>query len=123
MTPKAGHTFTAGPWNAVGMLVFSGVDRFYNHPVARVGAPLDKNDNRVEEAEANARLIAEAGTVLHETGLTPRQLAEQRGELLAALKDCAVQIAQTHNRNLTANEQAALDAARAAIAKATDGGA
>jgi hypothetical protein len=29
---------------------------------------------------ANADLIAEAGTVLHETGLTPRQLAEQRAE-------------------------------------------
>lgn len=34
----------------------------------------------------NARLIAEAGTVLHETGLTPRQLAEQRAALLEALR-------------------------------------
>lgn len=39
------------------------------------------------EAEANAALIAEAGTVLYETGLTPQQLREQRDELLAALKD------------------------------------
>ena len=31
-------------------------------------------------------LIAEAGTVHHETGLTPRQLAEQRAELLEALQ-------------------------------------
>lgn len=30
---------------------------------------------------ANARLIAEAGTVHHETGLTPRQLVEQRDAL------------------------------------------
>ena len=37
-------------------------------------------------AKANARLIAEAGTVYHETGLTPRQLAEQRAELLEALQ-------------------------------------
>lgn len=37
-----------------------------------------------DTAEANARLIAEAGTVAHETGLTPRQLAEQRKELLEA---------------------------------------
>jgi hypothetical protein len=36
----------------------------------------------------NARLIAEAGTVYHETGLTPRQLAEQRAELLEALEEC-----------------------------------
>lgn len=35
----------------------------------------------------DARLIAEAGTVLHETGLTPRELQKQRDELLAALKE------------------------------------
>ena len=40
---------------------------------------------RESERIANAQLIAEAGTVLHETGLTPRQLAEQRAELLEAL--------------------------------------
>ena len=39
-----------------------------------------------EEAEANAHIIAEAGTVYHETKLTPRQLLAQRDELLAALK-------------------------------------
>ena len=39
-----------------------------------------------EEAEANAHLIAEAGTVYHETKLTPRQLLAQRDELLKALK-------------------------------------
>ena len=38
------------------------------------------------EAETNASLIAEAGNVYHETGLTPRQLAEQRDELLSELK-------------------------------------
>lgn len=38
---------------------------------------------------ALAELIAEAGTVLHETGLTPRELAEQRDRLLAALKEIA----------------------------------
>lgn len=37
-------------------------------------------------AEANAALIAEAGTVATETGLTPRQLAEQRAELLEFVK-------------------------------------
>lgn len=39
-----------------------------------------------EERDANARLIAEAFTVADETGLTPRQLVEQRDALLAALK-------------------------------------
>lgn len=38
------------------------------------------------EAAANAQLIAEAGTVAHETGLSPRQLAEQRGTLLEAVR-------------------------------------
>lgn len=40
----------------------------------------------INEAIANAKLFAEAGTVANETGLTPRQLAEQRAELLIALK-------------------------------------
>lgn len=40
----------------------------------------------IEEGEANAKLIAEAGTVASECGLTPRQLLEQRNELLKALE-------------------------------------
>jgi hypothetical protein len=36
--------------------------------------------------EADARLIAEAGTVFHNTGLSPVQLVEQRDDLLAACK-------------------------------------
>lgn len=39
-----------------------------------------------DEMLANAHLVIEAGTVAHETGMTPRQLAEQRAELLAALE-------------------------------------
>lgn len=39
------------------------------------------------EMEANARLIAEAGTVATETGLTPRQLAEVNRELVELLGD------------------------------------
>jgi hypothetical protein len=38
------------------------------------------------EDHDNAALIAEAGTVCHETGLTPRQLAEQPKELMEALQ-------------------------------------
>lgn len=44
--------------------------------------------DQAEEAVANARLISEAGTVHHETGLTPRQLVEQRDALAAALAIC-----------------------------------
>lgn len=39
-------------------------------------------DNGIQRAH----LIAEAFNVYHETGLTPRQLADQRAELLEALK-------------------------------------
>lgn len=40
------------------------------------------------ETRSNKRLLLEAGTVYHEIGLTPRQLAVQRDELLEALKLC-----------------------------------
>jgi hypothetical protein len=36
----------------------------------------------LEQRKANAALIAEAGTVFHEIGLTPRQLADHRADLL-----------------------------------------
>lgn len=39
------------------------------------------------EQLANAALIAEAGTVYDETGFTPRQLADQRKDLLAAVEE------------------------------------
>lgn len=39
-----------------------------------------------DQALVNARLIAEAGTVFHNTGLSPVQLVEQRDELMAACR-------------------------------------
>ena len=38
-----------------------------------------------KERIANAKLIAEAGTVANETGFTPRQLVDQKVEILEAL--------------------------------------
>lgn len=38
------------------------------------------------KGESNAALILEAGNVANETGLTPRELLNQRNELLAELK-------------------------------------
>lgn len=40
------------------------------------------------ENKANAELIAEAGTVTNETGFTPRQLADQKADLLAIVAEC-----------------------------------
>jgi hypothetical protein len=52
---------------------------------------MDRRDNNTwklvisrEEMLDNARLIAEAGTVFHETGLSPRQIAERNAELVEA---------------------------------------
>lgn len=40
----------------------------------------------IEELEANVALIAEAGNVANETGLSPRELLAQRNELLLLLE-------------------------------------
>lgn len=47
--------------------------------------PYYNKDNT--EQQANAELITEAFNVTNECGLTPRQLLEQRNELLDALKE------------------------------------
>ena len=69
----------------------------------------------------NANLIAEAGTVAHETGLSPRQLAEQRKELLDALDTLTLVIGLTPIRGNKTALQEAFDVARAAIARAQGG--
>lgn len=47
-----------------------------------------------EEGRANAHLIAEAFTVAHETGLTPRQLAGRCADLLETLKQIRLWLAE-----------------------------
>ena len=69
-----------------------------------------------ETQEANANLIAEAFNVTNDTGFTPRQLAEQRAELLEA---CKLINAQLPSDTLKSNP--AIQAVRAAIAKAEGG--
>ena len=70
-------------------------------------------------AEANARLIAEAGTVHHETGLTPRQLVERVKELKAASKHCEDLLTSYEINRVNGEELAdtALAMLRAALAK------
>lgn len=89
---------TPGPWIVLdGEITFEGEDSDVVIAIVNDGY----KSPSVAESEANARLIAVAP------------------DMLAALKECALQIAQTHNRKLTSDEQIALDNARAAIAKAT----
>ena len=72
--------------------------------------------------EADARLIAEAFNVAHETGLTPRQLAEQRAELLAIAKSFVANIEEWDGEPLPGQRwHKEFFAAKALIAKAQGG--
>lgn len=114
MTSAAKHT--AGPWKAMA----AGIDAITVSTTLRNGRRVPFRvacckDGDIEQVQANARLIAEAGTVAHETGLTPRQLAEQRDDLLEALRnitECAEAGADGANMDLWIAQ------ARAALAKA-----
>mgnify|MGYP001605568307 CR=1 FL=1 len=79
---------TKGPWHSISNggdgRIIGPEGQFVADTIPRDSA--DPPSNPGEQA-FNARLIAEAGTVAHDTGLAPRQLADQRAELLAMLKD------------------------------------
>jgi hypothetical protein len=54
-----------------------------------IGSPICKvspHHSETETDRANAELIAEAGTVTNESGYTPKELLEQRDELVEALE-------------------------------------
>jgi hypothetical protein len=118
MTSKAGHTFTAGPWDYF-------VGNANGRGLVRVEAALTSDDAgehicsfpRGSKGEAHAALVAEAGTVLHETSLTPRQLAERCEELVAALTFTQTDPCFVLLGSVTKDEIAAI------LAKATAGGA
>lgn len=74
-----------------------------------------------ENAEADARLIADAGTVFHTTGLTPRQLVERVKELEEALRgldDAYCRAGSPLTREERFEDRKRLIAARAALSKA-----
>jgi hypothetical protein len=75
------HTHTPGPWRA-DQLPSGDYRIIYN--ATRNWLAEVYCDGESEAAKADAALIAEAGTVATETGLTPRQLAERCKVLLAA---------------------------------------
>jgi len=108
---------TPGPLEAAGIYVRTAYDgRFF---VAECGT-------NTAHGESDAILFAEAGTVYQETGLTPRQLAEQRAEILEAFMFLVKEEdAFTAESGLNFPDQIsrAVEKARAAIAKATGGAA
>jgi len=77
---------TQGKWEvrkgSGGMLSVYG-DTDVPGSICACGCDFEREPQNKEHAE----FIAEAGTVYNETGLTPKQLAEQRVDLLAACKD------------------------------------
>ena len=71
------------------------------------------------DQQANAHLIAVAGTVFHETGLTPRGLVEQIDQLREALKlldDAYCNVSPVMSREDRASGRRALIKARTALA-------
>jgi hypothetical protein len=110
---------TAGPWTDAGQL---GMARWI---VGTDGTQVACSYyGATPEGQANAALIAEAGTVHHETGLTPRQLAEQRQELLEATRMALVELRTycEHYEDETSQWVARAESVlSAAITKATGG--
>ena len=80
---------TAGPWEIHGTSIMPCPDSDDPDTMLGIAEVIEWDDGDRDESVtmANARLIAEAGTVYHETGLTPRQLVEQRDGLLRALQE------------------------------------
>lgn len=107
MTSKAGHT--AGPVVSNGHTIrIADESNITRRRVATAHGPFGD-----AEKAANAELIAEAFNVAHETGLTPRQLAER----LAYWLD----FAKAHIGDMDDEELASFEGARAAIAKVEGG--
>lgn len=117
---------TPGPWFHHGASGYQHTrGGFISSTEDRYGSPAicDVRGNDGQPFLANAALIAEAGTVHHETGLTPRQLVEQRDALTKALEDVAAslswlaygEVKTFHDRRIM-NPAEATGAARAALA-------
>lgn len=102
---------TPGPWVAKSRDVYHGRKRVVFNANAASKEPLNMKEEFLQ-AEANARLIAEAGTVFHNTGLSPVQLVEMVKELKEALSRL---LNADKDEHLTA--QGVRNIARAALAK------
>ena len=70
------------------------------------------------DEELSVNSVSEAGTVANETGLTPRQLADQRAELLMVLQKIMGRIKES---DYLFKDSSEFYAAHAAIKKATVG--
>jgi hypothetical protein len=91
-------------------------------------AAIFKGKNLVQQEEY-AQLVRDAFNVWHETGVAPRELAEQRNEMLAALREALEALKDAHSRleehgddislAIISDNTSAMFNIRAAISKAT----
>lgn len=109
---------TPGPWTAKGRDVFIGRLRVVHAANAASSTPMNMRDE-VEQAHRNALFIAEAGTVFHETGLSPRQLAERNEELVEVVRELVAYDESDHEDSvgMMLDYSDMLKAARKALAK------
>lgn len=141
-TTDANFKPTPGPWTSEttpsNVFVTRAIYGANGELVAHVGIPGYRSTPDVKQNTADAALIAEAGTVYHETGKTPRRLAEENAALLAALEAAAERMEHvsqsvlidkrhrgvspaTHVRHMAAHLEQHAKRARAAADKAKGG--
>ncbi|WP_250439377.1 hypothetical protein [Delftia tsuruhatensis] len=90
-----------GAWLSEGNWVYTlqhagwrrGEEQFENRLVAQVHPG---RSSSLSEATQIASIFAEAGTVHHETGLTPRQLVDRMKALESAMRDACEMIEADH---------------------------
>lgn len=113
--PSGGVTPTPGPWRWWTSCSFNRLSSDATGKDGDVLRAVKYSDDvcGIEGSEADMDLIAEAGTVYHETGMTPRQLADKVEQLdragaaaFEAMRDQLTQVKQ-----LTAQRDALLGAA------------
>lgn len=118
MTSTSKQAFTRGPCivkkGEIGDYLVVPVDK-PDYVICRIANAITYIMDSDEAALPDAEFIAEAFTVAHETSLTPRQLAEQRDELVKAAKTLLM---SNQVRDWDEPEAVAM---RAAIAKAERG--
>lgn len=108
---------TSGKWE---FSETTGSDGRYEATVSSGAVTIAVLEDDLEEHRGNGHLIAEAGTVANETGMTPRQLADERNELLDAVKKLAAIIGPPEKDTWATDDEINLawTLSQAAIAKA-----
>lgn len=109
MKPTPGEWVVESDDEGLGVVAYIGGIGYWVTSVIRDAGP----DSTDATNEANARLIAEAGTVFHNTGLSPVQLVEMVREMEVALRG----LVSALSPEIQGSPNSPLEIARAALAK------